>query len=164
MVDATTDSGWDFSEVPAARLVQRAAAQMLKRAEVAPRGPWTADWDSCDCGGGYPCGHGDFITSISFPDPITQPSPGQEVRWYHHQASVEIPTEAMEQMLGFQPAIATEVAGLLDRIAGAWTDVPGSVRTRAHRLANAYLQNDPDEEAQAKAFEDAMAQVEAQER
>ena len=46
-------------------------AEIAKRAtaEHLTAGPWQLDYESCDCGDGYPCGHGAYVSAVVTPDP-----------------------------------------------------------------------------------------------
>lgn len=41
--------------------------EIAARAAAATPGPWRIGWESCDCGGGYPCGHGSYPYAICGP-------------------------------------------------------------------------------------------------
>lgn len=45
------------------------AAQEL--ADAATPGPWSIEDDSCDCGGGMPCGHGNYPCALLGPANVT---------------------------------------------------------------------------------------------
>jgi hypothetical protein len=40
-------------------------AEIKARADAAIPGPWGIDYDTCDCGDGYPCSHGTFVHAVT---------------------------------------------------------------------------------------------------
>lgn len=62
-------------------------AAIKARAAAAIPGPWMPDYDSCDCGDGYGCGHGGWVHAIEVPEPLRQPARGQEPSSYDYRAS-----------------------------------------------------------------------------
>lgn len=65
--------GWGADEVLAEWLDEHrrhwhpTVDEIRVRWAAAHQGVWAVERESCDCGGGYPCGHGDYPTSIAVP-------------------------------------------------------------------------------------------------
>lgn len=53
-----TDHPIPLTEQQFADIEARATSEHLTR------GPWDLAYESCDCGGDYPCGHGPFVTGV----------------------------------------------------------------------------------------------------
>lgn len=45
---------------PSGGVVSAARDDLRRLAEAATPGPWTVEYDTCECGGDYPCSHGKF--------------------------------------------------------------------------------------------------------
>lgn len=103
---------------PAEERAKAAAKLLRERAATAQQGPlagtWSPDWESCDCGDGYGCGHGAWINGVWFEGYVTERPPGQEHGDYDRHASTEIPTDAMVWMLTVQPAVGLALAHVLE--------------------------------------------------
>jgi hypothetical protein len=111
-----------------------AAVKLLRdRAAKAQEGPlageWEPAWDSCDCGGGYPCGHGDYTVGVRYEQPINEPV-GREPSEFDYQADTEIPTEGLIWMLTVQPVAGQLLADVLEQ---------GADRPEVVALADAIL-------------------------
>lgn len=76
--------GWGADEVLAEwvdehrRYTHPTVDEIRERWAAAHQGVWTIERESCDCGGGYPCGHGSYPTGINVPHRDDKPwAPGE---------------------------------------------------------------------------------------
>jgi hypothetical protein len=93
--------------------------QIRARAAAATGGPWKLVTDSCDCGDGYGCPHGEFPYAIRLPEHTVQYAeracnPDEPGDHYHHDAS-EIVALTMETV-EFIVHARTDVPALLAEI------------------------------------------------
>jgi hypothetical protein len=65
-------------------------AMARKHEQAASPGPWRVIWDSCDCGDGYGCSHGNFPHAIATSRPSIDRGPGVPPRDYDFEHS-EVP-------------------------------------------------------------------------
>lgn len=131
---SATNSGATAPSTPTRtpeQLVERARAAVAILRETlaeAPAGPWSAEWESCDCGDGYGCRHGAYVTGIWFAESIMERDPGEEPREYDRRGSTEIPAAAVQLACLMGPDASTAVADLLDGYVISWDRSAGEAR------------------------------------
>jgi hypothetical protein len=86
--------------------------EISERATKATIGPWEPIWESCDCGGDYPCSHGSYIHALHLPEARENYRPDHSYA-YDYSEVCEFTTETMQ----FIAAARTDVPALLSHIA-----------------------------------------------
>jgi hypothetical protein len=87
--------------------------EIQERHSAATAGPWYTGTDSCDCGGGYPCGHEDWVHEIVYLD--EKPNPD----WKHPEFHKTLNGK-------FRRPVAEDMCASIENgefMAHAWVDI-----------------------------------------
>ena len=102
-------------------------------ADKAARGPWHLVYESCDCGGGYPCGHPQYVYAVTLPVPHRVATPDRPLRDfdYDYTEVSEFTPDTWEFVVAAREELPALLAALAPLLTGPATDGEAAERAPA---------------------------------